>query len=539
MEQGTREPCYTCRRRRIQCDRSQMPCAKCVKAGIECFDTRPLRWVKGIAIRGKMQGHSYDGHSAASPVATIIHTSTKSEQSLVKSSTRNLQPTVINFPFMVQHPSFSTMNRISKYYLDYCGSSLTEFFQKRERADERHPDNERICKLFIVYDSERNPFRNLIPLGFEDPVLLKAILTLAARHHANSGQPFHQLEGTASPEFIKINHDALLFKHEAVKALSSALADTSSAKRDSIVASIFLLIFLDLLESGSSGWNFHLEGAKRLIAYTEPPESQNGINGGLGQTVQEIRTFMMKQIHLIEILGATFLRPKLLSQPTPYNQSDAEPPEAIEQSFLGCPGYLLSAIQRLSARRDSIAGPEPLDDIAIQSHVRETTAVIHQIQAFDCYIWACSLKQPQPQSSSRQEIGNLCKLSQTYKTGALIYGGRILDALSQDTTPPSGQDGLVSESLGLIDALREDQDLFKCILWPIFVTGLECRWQAEREFLTGCLDKFWIATKCLNVINAAEILQEYWQQEDSKPPGENSSRWIFNIGRAGQDWLLI
>jgi hypothetical protein len=58
------EPCYTCRNRRIQCDQSSVPCAKCQKAGLECFDKRPFRWVKGVAIRGKMQGRSFTGNAS-------------------------------------------------------------------------------------------------------------------------------------------------------------------------------------------------------------------------------------------------------------------------------------------------------------------------------------------------------------------------------------------------------------------------------------------------------------------------------------------
>lgn len=32
---------------------------KCEKGGFECHQKRPIRWVKGVAIRGKMQGVSY------------------------------------------------------------------------------------------------------------------------------------------------------------------------------------------------------------------------------------------------------------------------------------------------------------------------------------------------------------------------------------------------------------------------------------------------------------------------------------------------
>jgi hypothetical protein len=69
MDPGIPSPCYTCRNRRIQCDQSGVPCGKCQKAGLECHDKRPFKWVKGVAIRGKLQGHSYENAISSSTIA--------------------------------------------------------------------------------------------------------------------------------------------------------------------------------------------------------------------------------------------------------------------------------------------------------------------------------------------------------------------------------------------------------------------------------------------------------------------------------------
>ncbi|KAJ5954157.1 hypothetical protein N7501_008436, partial [Penicillium viridicatum] len=504
-------PCWTCRNRRVQCDQSRTPCEKCEKADIECFDKRPLRWVKGVAIRGKMQGHSYEGMADGTAVQTIKNT--KSALSKPKKSSRALPQASAcsrTLPATLQDPSMSNLDQTSKYYIDYY--------------------NERICKLFIVYDSPRNPFRSLISFGLSDPVLQKGILALAARHHANTGQPFHQIQAPTSAGLVNANRDALLFKHQAMAALSRVLGDGRTEKSDTTVASIFLLIFLDLLESGSEGWNFHLEGAKSLIFSHRPLLDQAGVNNGPGQTTQQIWGFISSQIHLIETLGTTFLRPKLLSKFVFDGQAERKPHEEIEQSFLGCPEFLLSAIQFLSNERDAIAGQLP-DGAALQTHVQDTTAMMKLIQNFDCYAWASSLQISR--QSSPDEINNLCTLSQAFKIGALLYGRRILDALTDTTT---AQDDLVSELLGLIDVLKDDESLFKCVLWAIFVAGLECRSQAQKGFLVESLEKFWTATRCLNVINAAKILKDYWDQEEGL---ETPSRWIFDIGRLSRDCLLI
>ncbi|KAJ6109128.1 hypothetical protein N7486_001362 [Penicillium sp. IBT 16267x] len=499
------EPCYTCRNRRIQCDQSSAPCAKCQKAGLECTDKRPIRWVKGVAIRGKMQGRSFSSNASDNNKKSALINPRQSMRQYFSSNS------IPNLSYNIQDPSVLHLDRLSRYYVDYY--------------------NERICKLFIVYDSDKNPFRSLIALGLKNPVLLKALLALAARHHFNTGQSFDQAEKTIEPRLINADRDALSFKHQAMEALSHSLRDNQHYKQDATVASIFLLIFLDLIESGSDGWNIHLEGAKKLIASTYlQSESQAGVNQGPGKTVQDLRGFIVQQIHLIETLGATFLRPKLLSQLSSLGLQEPQVEETIEKSFLGCPEYLLTAIQYLSAQRDSMSESAPLEPATLTSKQSDTASLLRLIHNFDCYAWASDLQRSR--DSSPQDIANLCLLSQAYKLGTLLYGGRILDALTGEETV---QDELVSELLGVVDSLKNDPALFKCILWPVFVAGLECQWQAQRDFLITCIEKFWALTRCLNAVNAAKSLQEYWQQDSPTA----RSQWIFNIGNVDRDWLWI
>lgn len=197
---------------------------------------------------------------------------------------------------------------------------------------------------------------------------------------------------------------------------------------------------------------------------------------------------------------------------------------------MGCPEFILDAVQYILQQRDAVSGLEPLVEAESHHRIQELSSVLQSIQNFDCYLWAWNL--PRPQSPTR-DLNNLCVLSQSWKISALIYGRRVLDVLVKEV---SSQDELVCELIGLIGAL-EDDEVYKCILWPIFVAGLECRWQAQRDFLIGCLEKFWATTKCFNAINAAKILQTYWQQEGQQEPF--SPQWIFNIGSLGRDWLLV
>ncbi len=333
-----------------------------------------------------------------------------------------------------------------------------------------------------------------------------------------------------------MDREALRFKFRAIQGLARSV-NAGTPNRDSTVASVFLLVFLDLLESVFDRWNYHLEGAKTLMALTPAHDP--------GRTVERIRKFIIKQTHLydppspdklnllmlysIEALGATFVRPALLSGSTSIDESASLLQDSVEESFLGCPEYILTAVQFFSLQRDIFCSENSSD----QAGLDEITSVLDAVIGFDCYLWASAL--PLPVESARRDMDDLCKLAQAYKLGAMVYGRRVLDALQAVQTD---QGGVVAELLEVIDSLQQGSDLFKCTLWPIIVAGLECRETAQRDILTQALGRFWQDTKCLNVTNSAKILQDYWRSTDQNLLTA-TNHWIFDMGRLSHDWLLI
>jgi hypothetical protein len=152
-----------------------------------------------------------------------------------------------------------------------------------------------------MYDSKRNPLRNLIPAALGHPVLLMSILALSARHKANAARAFYQSESAIHSGLgvQDASYDALHFKYNAIQGLSRALGTARPSQKDVIVASAFLLIFLDLLESGSDKWNFHLEGIKSLIAQVPASQAPRTMaSQDMGTTVQGLRDFILRQIYL-------------------------------------------------------------------------------------------------------------------------------------------------------------------------------------------------------------------------------------------------
>lgn len=202
--------------------------------------------------------------------------------------------------------------------------------------------------------------------------------------------------------------------------------------------------------------------------------------------------------------------------------------DSIDYSFLACPDLILGKIRSISHIRDVIARNNIPNGTSLQSEVQAISAVLKIIESFDCALWASETRNL---TQFHQETHFLAIVAHVYKIAALLYANRVLSALQKQSNP---QDELLFELLGLLNGLKDRPELLKCLLWPIFVAGLECQSLEQQNFFLARLEDFWMTTNCLNVINAADILQEYWKRDD-----QENSGWAFDVARFGQAWLLI
>ncbi|XRM40442.1 hypothetical protein ABZX51_003762 [Aspergillus tubingensis] len=518
--------CYTCRRRHVECQMTQPPCKKCQKAGLECLQKRPLRWVDGPAFRNRMrtsQAHHMDQGSAldkphhkvssrleaglAAPTSEAITPVGRNGQ-LTNSQNRSHSSIHISIPPSLKDPAFDSLDDASMYYLNYYSRC--------------------VCKLFVMFDSQRNPLRQLIPAALANPILTASIMAISARHMANGQQLYSERQDGDHATRFQAHPDGLMYKQKAIRGLIQALNDPVPKSRDVLVLSAFILIFLDLLESGRDHWKSHLGGIKQLVHDMHTA----GTSQNLEATIEGMREFVLGQIYLIETLGATFSGRKVLSG---ADMSLAAPLQmSIDRAYIGCPEYMLSTVRFFSAARDRLADPRHLDTPETYSLLQSVTSVLNSTNLFDCYGWANQTLRVSSLTPTTQNVQSLEHLAQAYKSATLIYGWRICDALTGNNTPLSDLvTGLVHE----VHILRKDEALFKCILWPLFIAGLESEDQAQRSQVRGFLDSFWFETKCINVINAVTILERFWV--DPSEVEDASYSWIFRMGQVEGDWLLI
>lgn len=209
--------------------------------------------------------------------------------------------------------------------------------------------------------------------------------------------------------------------------------------------------------------------------------------------------------------------------------------ESIVRSFLGCPSFLLRAIRYFSNQKHAIENLSRHDDATLQRYVQDTQAMLGLTAEFDCLEWASA----SVQSSSFPTVATqkLSLLAEAYRTAAMLYGNRVLDAFKAPTMAVvSDNEALVSHLLDVIDSLKSDVALFKCLLWPTFIAGLECRAEYEQGLVVKSLKMLWDLTCCLNVIGASNILRGYWEREHAKNHSAPEQSQLYMIE---QGWLLI
>ena len=141
-----------------------------------------------------------------------------------------------------------------------------------------------VCRDLVLYDiPKHNPFRELIPLTHQHPILLQIIIANSALHMSNACQKSLVLDTTAFPlrhrtsplgspcsssspiQQPESHNDALAAKQRALYLLKSALTSKASVDIDVTLAVVLLFIEFELIDSGRDDWRYHIKGARTII----------------------------------------------------------------------------------------------------------------------------------------------------------------------------------------------------------------------------------------------------------------------------------
>jgi hypothetical protein len=101
------------------------------------------------------------------------------------------------------------------------------------------------------------------------PLLLHVVVANSAMHLVNLFNP-PQISGSG-PVIQRLHRHALSAKCTALRLLKDSLGDATPDNWVIVLASIVLFIDYELINSGKTDWNVHVQGARRLIACFDSP----------------------------------------------------------------------------------------------------------------------------------------------------------------------------------------------------------------------------------------------------------------------------
>ncbi|OJD17437.1 hypothetical protein AJ78_02462 [Emergomyces pasteurianus Ep9510] len=437
-------PCYTCRRRRVICDRLLPTCRKCDSAQKACLGyKKPLTWVQGVASRGKMMGLTFDDvttkkYSSVSTVHSIVrpkgfrHTDTfsfervdpdeeASRRLLAKQgsfglwhSARNSDSSgecqqadmvlsdrtpsdrgsedeiecPLHIPSTLVDPLFQGLDKISRYYLTYY--------------------DRKFCGLMVLFEvPHNNPYRRLLQMVNDSSGVCAAMAAIGACHHLHvlhySGEsPFdsfslknkegsfedgEQFACSPNPNVRLAHQHLLLLKHRALCQLEQSLSNPRTRGDDASIASALLLMVLDMVESGRGAWKLHVEGAKRLLQSRFRPlvkKDADGLSPLSCAAHDSFNMFLAGSCMTFDIMGSTLTPSGHWSEPV-SSQLITSPNllSATEKKvWLGCPGSLLHIILFISSLRHSDSSSKTT--LAPKADI---SVILSQINAFDPEHW--------------------------------------------------------------------------------------------------------------------------------------------------------
>ncbi|KAI1476995.1 fungal-specific transcription factor domain-containing protein [Daldinia eschscholtzii] len=493
-------PCWTCRRKRLKCDGRLPTCFKCKTHGRECLGysaNKPLVWT-GPASRGKM--------------ATLNFKKREAEPADRRQQSTSLVPLVAK---TLTDPIFQDLSPRSKQYLSYYVH--------------------RCCMECTLYEpASPNGFRQFLVMIPDNPALAHSILAISAIHQAqeikcisnnNNNLPKAITFNESSPDYMNVANDrnndvrsstqytdALVHSSLCITALRNAL-DNAPDAFGALIASVLLLIWVDMLDSGATAWKHHIDGLRVLVSLQRSARVRNANSRVRATSI--LQTWFEETFSILSLFGSTF-------SPNLSKLLDIFPPaELVEvlgrtesHSWTGCPADLLSTLRFFSA----FSPDNPQNDLP---------RIFTQLQQFHTIEWA--KKSPLPESiPTRRSLG------EAWKGAIEIYGRRVVGGIHPEFQEVSSD--LVGTTLFHLMQIDYNDTHFKGTIWPAFVVGAEVQTPQQRQVILEVFQHLDESLHMSTIHLAVAQLRRIWARGTPYPPG---SSWVHDIWERGDGLLIV
>ncbi|KAL3460901.1 fungal-specific transcription factor domain-containing protein [Aspergillus heterothallicus] len=444
-------------------------------------------------------------------------------------------------------PVFGDMDYTSRGYLLHFATTLS--------AD-----------MVISSTDNPNPFRSLIPLAREHPILLHAIVATSALHtsglHRRASRDTHldtffppqsqrapqiSIDARSPSAIAKI--DALVAKQKALVLLRDSLQQiqhlqTANLKSDSrpdvdidlVITVIHLFITFDLIDMDDCQWRAHVEGAMRLIGSLQTLSHRNKWRSA-SSPLEGVRDAITSDCLTYYILGSTLLTTPKLDNPfrlSTAENANADPDtdsesqinltssliRAESNSYLSLPTPLLQilfkACELSNLASVVISNPEDPSVSASTSgsagesiHTAAQT-LLEEACSLDVASWAARLEHRSP---ARQQSRIHTALA--HRSAVMIYIIRSVEGLPYTTTTSTSSCSSTSSSSSTTTTTHPQQEVDETLssLVHSIVSHLSHIGPADPMFKATCWPTFIAGAETDDPVYrawAVERLRGFW-----------------------------
>ncbi|KAI1332815.1 fungal-specific transcription factor domain-containing protein [Xylariaceae sp. FL0255] len=456
--------CWTCKKRKIGCDRGFPACNNCLRTGRECL---------GYSIRLAWPDQP-DGRRRGSQIPDqVIHHS---------------ESRPLHYGKQFLNMTYTDLKRAGTRPIAFNQLILHDREVRPSRAISLLPDiHERESHLMNYYNDTLSQMISTINVnnGFREDLIPMAMSTLGKASHGLRNAiyavaAFHRW----GPEH------ALPYKTEAIRSLSSSLSTESRGTTEIQLATSMMLCVYNVFDETEGNWSLHLYGAQKILAQLAT------FHGG-----HLSYSFLYTWFLYHEILGG-FSQPFMQWPHGPASLRllhDSNFDTSLIIGALGCSVEVMEVISKVNVWRAMILHGDPS---LFSDHERsdELNRLERQVASLTQRL------DPEHESSlSRDQRIATLATAELYRIATFLY----LENICNPEPSPEMRSAYLQQALGIINTLEVCTSP-----WPLFIIACETETDEQRISVLKTLDLMDDKRHIGNVFVLRQIIESFWKQQD-------------------------
>ncbi|MCJ1476178.1 hypothetical protein MMC13_004843 [Lambiella insularis] len=386
---------------------------------------------------------------------------------------------------------------------DFAVPAFSEFTTRESRRGLLDHFCNVLSHLIVFKEDSGNPFRQLVlPLAHKSPPLLNAIYAISTAHLEHRGLP--------------VEERALDLHSKALQGLANLIAHKDEGNRDEVLAVITLLLYYELVRTGSSTvLSSHLRGALSIMRERRARRSPTS-------TFLE-RAFRYFDVSSALSFGTSPMSGTILAVTTNdlLNNRETSAMSAVDTLF-GMITDLWPILHRLASligvkhnlKREEMTNPGHEKTTSMRSDFDSSAANIElAVHQWSPKIPASMISEDSPADDSR--LQSILNNAEAYKQATLVH--LYHDILSHSRSSPKIQ-ASAKQTLQACLRVVIFSGPMAALLWPLFTAASQAVEEPDREVARTVFRHLESRQGMSNIVTGWEVCEEVWRRIDAGDP---------------------